>query len=109
MTTAINKIISNFPNPHLDPIMGQPSYDTVHQLHLQLNSKAASIHSDLGNGQLGLHQLTVSIEVYNTLSTTPFVVPANPGTSASIPCAAESTAITKLNRAHDAATYLFNQ
>jgi hypothetical protein len=41
--------------------------------------------------------------------TTPFVVPVNPGASATIPRAAASPAIIVLNRAHDAATHLFNQ
>jgi hypothetical protein len=94
MATAINKIVSNFPHPHLDPIVGQPSYETVHQLHLQLNLNAASIHSNLSDGELGVLQVTVLIKVYDTLSTAPFV---------------ESATITELNCAHDATTYLFNQ
>jgi hypothetical protein len=70
---------------------------------------AASIHSNLSDGELGVLQVTVLIKVYDTHSTAPFVVPANPGASASISHATESATITELNCAHDATTYLFNQ
>ena len=109
MTTAIDKIVDNFPHPNISPIVGQPTYETLAQLHLQLNSNAASVHSNLGNGQLGLLQLTVSEAVYNTLSATPFIRPTNPGASVTIPQGSTGAVITELNRAHDAATHLFSQ
>jgi hypothetical protein len=49
------------------------------------------------------------IKVYHTLLTTPFFVPANPGSSATIPHTPISAAITNLKRTHDTTTYLFNQ
>jgi hypothetical protein len=104
MTTAIDKLVANFPHPHMPPIIGQPTYryETLAQLHIMLNSKnAASVHSNLGNGQLGLLQLTVSAAVYSTLSVTSFIVPINPGNNANIPPGSTGAVITEMNPAHD--------
>ena len=90
MPTDIGKLVEGFPHPQILPIQGQPNYETLAELHVQLNSNAASVHSILGNGQLGLLPLAVSDAVYNTLSNTPFVVPVNPGSSAT-PVPAKST------------------
>ncbi len=109
MTTPIDKLVANFPHPHIPPIIGQPTYETLAQLHIMLNSNAASVHSNLGNGQLGLLQITVSAAVYNTLSVTPFVIPLNPGTDANIPAGSTAPVIIEMNRAHDAAVSLFQQ
>jgi hypothetical protein len=104
MTTAINKLVNNFPYPSIPPIIGQPLFQTLVQLHLQLNSNAASIHSNLGNGQLGLIQLSISDGVYNTLSAMPFLSPANPGTPHST-----GAMITELGRLLSTASVLFHQ
>ena len=109
VATAIDKLVDNFPHPNLSPIVGQPNYETLAQLHLKLNWNAASIHSNLGNGQLGLLQLTLSVDVYNTLSATPFISPTNPGKSVTIPRGSSASEITELNRSHDKATALFRQ
>ena len=45
----------------------------------QFNTNATSVHSNRGNGQLGLLFLTLKGAVHTTLSTIPFVPPANPG------------------------------
>jgi hypothetical protein len=109
MPTAIDKLVENFPHPNITPIDGQPNYETLAELHVQLNSNAASVHSNLGNGQLGLLPLTVSDVVYNTLSNTPFVTPINPGPNPTIPAHSTGILINEINRQHDAATHLFNQ
>jgi hypothetical protein len=44
-----------------------------------LQANAASIHSELGGGDLGHLALTVPPQVFATLSNTPWVVPLNPG------------------------------
>jgi hypothetical protein len=109
VATAINKLVDNFPHPNLPPIVGQPTYETLAQQHLKLKSNAASIYSNLGNGQLGLLQLMVSADVYNTLSATPFISPTNLGESVTIPRNSSDSEITELNRSHDKATALFHQ
>ena len=80
MSTAQAHIISAFPHPTLPPIFGTPSYETITDLHLHLNTNAASVQSRLSNGQLSLIALTVSPDVYNTLSAIAFAPPPpNPG------------------------------
>ena len=81
---SIKHIVDGFPFPTIDPIIGIPNYETIAELHLKLNSNAASVHSNLGCGTLGIIHLTVSPAVYYTLSDTPFVVPINPGSEAII-------------------------
>ena len=78
MTSSTDKIVESFPYPTIPPIIGQPGYDTIAEVHLQLNANAASVQSHLGDGALGLLYLTVTPAVYNTLSLIPFVPPPQP-------------------------------
>lgn len=94
MATAIDKLVHGFLHPNLSLIIGQPTYRTLVQLHLKLNSKAASIYSNLGNGQLSLLQPILSADVYSTLLATPFISPASPGKSVTIPCNSSNSQIT---------------
>jgi hypothetical protein len=100
MATSTDSIVEGFPHPSISPIVGIPSYTTIASLNLQLNANAASIQSNLGNGTLGLLSLTVSPDVYNTLSDTPFIVPVNPGAQPIIPDAATAAMIAALTRTH---------
>ena len=59
MPTTIEKIVDGFPFPTILPIVGTPSYNTIAEVNLKLNSNFASIQSNLGCGTLGLIQLTV--------------------------------------------------
>ena len=93
MTISIDKIVDGFPHPNIAPIVGIPTYESIAELNLQLNANAASVQSNLGDGQLGLLALTVSPAVFNTLSAVAFVHPVNPGTNPVIPPGA-STHVT---------------
>ena len=75
MPSSINKIVERFPFQTTDPIVGAPNYETIAEVHLTLNSNAVSVHSNLGNGILGLFFLTLSNAVYATLLATDFIVP----------------------------------
>jgi hypothetical protein len=79
MPSTIDSIVEGFPFPTVTPIVGEPNYESIAALHLQLNANAASIHSHLGDGRLGLLHLTISPAVYATLSDVAFVPPVNPG------------------------------
>ena len=95
MPSVIDSIVEGFPFPTVHPIVGEPNYESIAALHLQLNANAASVQSHLGNGVLGLLYLTVSPAVYANLSATPFIPPTNPGPAAIIP--ALSTGPNTLN------------
>ena len=59
MLSALDKVVELFPHPTVQPIVGQPSYETIAELELKLNTNAASVHSNRGDGKLGLLFLTV--------------------------------------------------
>ena len=79
MPLVLEKIVESFPHPTVTPIVGQPSYETIKELQLKLNTNTASIYSHRGNVQLGLLFLAVKPKVYNTQSTVTFNPPKNPG------------------------------
>ena len=78
MTSTIDKILEGFPFPTITLIIRPHNFETISELHMNLNSKKASFQSNLGEGALGLLYLTISPTVYINLSTTSFVVPVNP-------------------------------
>jgi hypothetical protein len=85
MPSLVDSIVEGFPFPTVNPIVGEPNYESIAALHQQLNANAASVQSHLGNGVLGLLYLTVSPAVYANLSAVPFLPPVNPGPTPIIP------------------------
>ena len=107
--TTVEKIKDAFPHPTIEPIVGQPGYESIKGMHLFLNANAASIISHLGNGRLGLLYLTVQPAVFNTLSAVLFVPPTNPGPTVTYPAGATQHIIRAADIAHATATRLFQQ
>ena len=81
MPSTFEKVVQSFPHPTIQPILGQPTYETLAEVHLKLNTNAASILLHRGNRQLGLLFLTITPEIYNTQSNIVFVPSDNPGPS----------------------------
>ena len=79
MSPANADVFSSFPNLTIYPIIELPTYETINLIHLRLNQNSASVDSNLEDGQNCLLPLTVSVSVYNTLSTAAFFAPTNPG------------------------------
>eukprot|EP00957_Ditylum_brightwellii_P075488 5737579-Ditylum_brightwellii.AAC.1 len=52
-TPTVEEIISDFPNPTVPKVTGEPTYEVVHTIHKILQENAASVHSNLGGGALG--------------------------------------------------------
>jgi hypothetical protein len=77
--TSVKSFIESFPHPIIPPIKGLPTYESITDITRLLDTNAASIHSKLGDGQLGHLALTISPAVHATLSAIPFVTPPNPG------------------------------
>ena len=71
MLTANYKIVGGFSFPTISPIIGASNYETIAEVHLKLNSNAASILWNLVCCTLGLLQLTISPAVYATLRSPP--------------------------------------
>ena len=96
MPFTIDKIMDIFPFPTITPIVRSPTYETISELHMKLNSNAASMQSNLENDAIGLLYTTVSLTVYTTLLAKPFVVPVNPGSEPIIPDGSTVSAIAHL-------------
>ena len=109
MPSLIEKIVDGFPFPMINLVIGTPDYESIADIHLKLNSNAASVQSYLGCGTLGLLFLTVSPAVYATLSTTEFVPPVNPGPEPIIPTGSTSAAISNLRYHHTESTKIFTE
>jgi hypothetical protein len=109
MPTSIDKIVDGFPHPTIAPIIGTPTYESIAELNFQLNANAASVQSNLGDGQLGLLALTVLPAVYNTLSATIFVHPTNSGTIPTIPPGATAAATSAGIRQHTTDLAIFKE
>jgi hypothetical protein len=97
-TSDATKITENFPHKQIPPIVGQPTYETIKELHLKLNENAVKVHSNLGNGLLGYLGVTVTPAIFDTLSNTPFVIPLNPGTVPIFPDHATGNQITNIRQ-----------
>ena len=109
MPSSIEKIVDRLPFLTIDPIIGTPDYDSIADIHLKLNSIAASVQSNLGCGTLGLLFLTFSPAVYTTLFTIVFVPPVNPGPKPSIPTGATGAVISDIKYRNTEATKIFTE
>ena len=96
MSSLIKNIEDGFTFPIINPIVKTPKYESIVDIHINLNSNAVSVQSNLGCDMLGLLFLTVLPAVYATLSKMVFVPLVNPGPKPNIPTAATSTAIANL-------------
>jgi hypothetical protein len=79
------KITDNSHHKTIPPIVGQPTYEAIKELHMKLNENVVKVHSNLGNGLLGYLGVTITPAICNTLSAQPFVIPSNPGTAPVFP------------------------
>ena len=109
MVAAIDKILEAMPHSSTPPIIGQPTYSSIHEIHQYLSSNAASIQSKLGCGTLGLIYLTFSPTVYATLSATLLVPPPNPGSTATIPSTVTAAQTSSIRRAHNESQEVFKE
>ena len=109
MPSSIDKIIDGSLFPTINPIIGTPDYKSIADIHLKINSNAASVQFNLRRGMLGLLFLTVSPTVYATLSTKTFVPLVNPGPKPSIPTGSTGAVISDLRHHHNEATNIFTE
>ena len=109
MPSALYKVIDSFPHPTIQPIVGQPTYETLTKVHLKLNTNAESVHSHLGNSKLGLLFLTIAPAIYNTQSNIFFVPPANTGPYTVIPQGLTAAQIADTRRQYDVDSDLYTK
>ena len=109
MLNTIAKIVEGFPFPHVSPIIGQQTYDSLAKLHLKLNANAESVQSNLGDGLLSLLFLTISPAMYDTLSEITFVPPVNSEATAIISPDVSGLNAATLSHFHQIELDLFNE
>ena len=107
MVASIDKILEAMPHSSIPPIIGQPTYSFIHEIHQFLSSNAASIQSNLGYGTMGLIYLTLPLTVYATLSTILLGPPPNPAATATIPSNATALQTSSICQAHNEALEIF--
>ena len=107
MPSALDKVIDSFSHPTIQPTLGQLTYETLAEVHLKWNTNAASVHSRLGNGQLGLLFWTISPAIYNTQSNIVFVLLVNTCPSTVIPQVLKAAQIADILWQYDADTALY--
>jgi hypothetical protein len=107
MVATIDALVAGFPFSTAPPIVGEPNYESIANLHRELNANAASIQSHLGNGQLGFLSLTFPPAVYATLSATAFIPPVNPGPTPTIPEGSTGPQIAEIRFSFTSATAIF--
>ena len=96
MTSSTDKIVEISRYLTIPPIVDQPGYDTIAEVHLQLNANAASVQSHLRDRTLRLLYLTVTPAVFNTLSLILFVPPANLGPEPTVPAGSTDPIISDI-------------
>ena len=88
-----------FPHPELTPIQGEPTYTSIHSLHVELNANAASVESPPITGTLGFLALTVSPEVFISVNGSAWTPPVHPGTF-TLAANASNAKATQMKGAH---------
>jgi uncharacterized phage-associated protein len=105
---AVNYRETFFPKPDLTRIIGIPTYDTLHQMQLELKSNALSVHSNLGGGAHGHLGLLMTNAQYALISDAPYERPEHPGVL-HIPHAATRVASDALKRTYDENLRVFHE
>ena len=104
----INYIDTYFEFKELTKIHGEPTYDTLKQLHNQLKANATTVPSNLGGGQHGHLGLVLTPTKYALISQTPFVKPAHPGVYVPDPNNTQHMQLT-LEKAHKERLRVFDE
>ena len=98
--TTIDNNMDRFPYPTVTMIIGQPGYESISEMNLQLNANALSVKSHLGNSTLGIFSLMVTPDAFNTLSSTPLTLSPNPGQYPIISTGSTGPQISDIRDAH---------
>ena len=97
MASTVNYRDTHFKRAHLNPIRGEPTYDTVHKLWNEVKANARSVYSNLGGGTYGHLGLVLTTAKYASISA--FTRPDHPSPLAT-PSAATVVQRSTLRDAH---------
>jgi hypothetical protein len=105
---SINYRETYFPKPDLTRIICIPTYETLHQMQLELKTNALSVHSNLGGAAHGHLGLLMTDAQYALVSDTPYERPEHPGVL-HIPHNATRVASDALKRTYDELLRVFHE
>ena len=98
-----------FEHKDLTRIVGEPMFDGLHHMLLQVKANLSSVPSTLGGGTHGYAGAMLSVATYATLAPmTPFITPTHPGTL-TVPAGATQYAIALIKTQHDEALRIFSE
>ena len=109
MTTSAESILSTFPKCPIAPLEGVPTHTYMTEVNGFLNSCAASVHCNLGNGTVGYLVLTAQTASFTIASPTSFVKPVNPGVLVLADPAPSAAVIGTLTRQYTGNIGVFNE
>ena len=93
----------------LTPIVGEPEFDGLHQMLLEIKANLSSVPSTLGGGAHGYAGIILSAPTYANLAPgTPFLTPAHPG-PLNIPIRATQFEIALAKSQHEEALKNFSE
>ena len=110
MTGSVDHITECFPNQHIARIQGEPSQKSISKIEKLTIENAASIHSNLGGGNLGYIGLVTKPSKYVIISGgTTFTEHPNPPTLPIIPQGSTQPQIAALTSRHQEEKRLYKE
>ena len=107
--TTVDNIKENFPEDPIPRIQGEPSFETIAEVHRVLNSNASSVPTMLGGGRHGYLGLTITHAAYVTLTGQAFVYPINPGPVPVVPANSRAARIAEIEHIHRETLRIYNE
>ena len=109
-TRATTNVRENyFEHKDLSRIVGEPVFESLHHMLLQVKANLSSVPSTLGGGAHGYAGAILSVTTYATLApTTPFITPVHPGIL-TVPAGATQYAIAFAKTQHDELMRVFSE
>ena len=105
---SVNYRETCFPKPDLTRTPGRPTYESLHNMQLELKANAISVHSNLGGGNHGHLGLLMTDPQYALVSNTAYVRPVHPGVLV-LPNGATRVQSDAFQRTHDETLRVFHE
>jgi hypothetical protein len=100
-SVQIDSIKDLFPITMLDKIIGEPDFESISKLNLQLNANAASIETTIGTGENGYLALKIPTNDFKALNNgTAWAASTNLGPSPTVGASATGLQIAEANKVH---------
>ena len=78
-------VIAKFPMKILPRIEGEPTHEPLREMYMLLCMNTATLDSTLGGAQNGHVGMLMEMENYAIISSTPYIIPTNPGPEPAFP------------------------